>query len=83
MSTKNQPQPATPQSQATNDGVAAVLSADALHNLTGFFDVLIQMDLKQKKRNELRSNEDETSRATKTDEPQSGEVLRGANKHKC
>lgn len=69
MSTKNQPQPATPQSQATNDGVAAVLSADALHNLTGFFDVLIQMDLKQKKRNELRSKEDDKTRSTKEKNP--------------
>ena len=69
MSTKNQPQPANPQSQAANDGVAAVLSAEALHNLTGFFDVLIQMDLKQKKRNELRSKEDDKTSSTQEKNP--------------
>jgi hypothetical protein len=63
MSTQNQPQPANPQSQAANDGVAAVLSAEALHNLTGFFDVLIQMDLIQKQRNEQRSREDDKTRS--------------------
>ena len=59
MATKNQPQPAEPQEQAANKGVAAELSAEALHNLTGWFDVLIQMDLEQK-RNE-RSKDDEVS----------------------
>jgi len=56
MSTKNQLQPAEPQEQATNKGVAAELSAEALHNLTGWFDVLIQMDL-EKKRKERISDE--------------------------
>ena len=52
MSITNKPLPAEPQENAKNDGVAAVLSDEAVHNLTGFFDVLIQMDLAQKQRNE-------------------------------
>ena len=48
-----------PQEQAAHKGVAAELSTEALHNLAGWFDVLIQMDLAQKIRNELRSKEDE------------------------
>lgn len=59
MPAKNQSQPAEPQKQATNNGVAAELSAEALHNLTGWFDVLIQMDLAQKVRNEIRSKNNE------------------------
>jgi hypothetical protein len=58
MSTNDQPQPAESQNKAINKGVAAELSAEALHNLTGWFDVLIQMDLAQKIRNEVRSRED-------------------------
>ena len=58
MSTKNQPQPAEPHKQAAKKGVTAELSAEALHNLAGWFDVLIQMDLAQKVRNEIRSKED-------------------------
>jgi hypothetical protein len=52
MSTKNKPLPAEPQSNAAKDGVAAELSDEAIHNLTGFFDVLIQMDFASKQRNE-------------------------------
>lgn len=50
-------QPVDPQEQAAQEGVATELSAEALHNLTGWFDVLIQMDLAQKVRNEIRSKE--------------------------
>ena len=50
-------QPVDPQEQAAHKGVATKLSAEALHNLTGWFDVLIQMDLAQKVRNEIRSKE--------------------------
>lgn len=57
MATNKQPQPAEPQDKAADKGVTAVLSAEALHNLTGWFDVLIQMDLAQKVRNEIRSKE--------------------------
>ena len=52
MSTKKKPLPAEPQDNAANDGVAAELSDEAVRNLTGFFDVLIQMDFAQKQRNE-------------------------------
>jgi cytochrome c553 len=57
MSTKNKSLPTQPQDNATNDGVAAELSDEAIRNLTGYFDVLIQMDLAAKLRNE-RSDKD-------------------------
>lgn len=57
MSTKKEPLPAEPQDNAANDGVAAELSDEAIRNLTGFFDVLIQMDFALKQRNE-RNDED-------------------------
>lgn len=57
MTTQNKPQPSEPQEQAANKGVAVELSKEALHNLTGYFDVLIQMDLAQKISNEIRSKE--------------------------
>jgi hypothetical protein len=57
MATKNKPLPAEPQDNAANNGVAAELSDEAIRNLTGFFDVLIQMDFAQKQRNE-RNDED-------------------------
>ena len=57
MAMKNKPLPAEPQDNAANDGVAAELSDEAIHNLTGFFDVLIQMDFASKQRNE-RKDED-------------------------
>lgn len=57
MSAKNKPLPAEPQNNAANDGVAAELSDEAIRNLTGFFDVLIQMDFASKQRNE-RKDED-------------------------
>ena len=57
MSTNKKPLPAEPQNNAANDGVAAELSDEAIRNLTGFFDVLIQMDFAQKQRNE-RNDED-------------------------
>ena len=69
MATKNQPQPAEPQKQAANKGVAVELSAEALHNLTGWFDVLIQMDLAQKVRNEIRSKENGRGAENKDDRP--------------
>ena len=50
-------QPAELLNKAAKKGVAAELSDEAIGNLTGFFDVLIQMDLAQKQRNELRSKE--------------------------
>lgn len=56
MATKNKPLPAEPQDNATNDGVDAELSDEAIHNLTGFFDVLIQMDFASKQRNERNEN---------------------------
>lgn len=66
MSTNDQPQPAEPRKQAQEKGVPAVLSAEALHNLAGWFDVLIQMDLTQKIRNEIRSKDNESKDRTAT-----------------
>jgi hypothetical protein len=57
MSANKKPLPAEPQDNAANDGVAAELSDEAIRNLTGFFDVLIQMDFASKQRNE-RNDED-------------------------
>ena len=57
MSTNMKPLPAEPRDNAANDGVATELSDEAIRNLTGFFDVLIQMDFAQKQRNE-RNDED-------------------------
>lgn len=59
MPTKNKPLPAEPQDSAANKGVDAELSDEAIHNLTGFFDVLIQMDFAQKQRNEQRNESDD------------------------
>ena len=58
MSADNQSPPIQPQSQAADDGVDIELSDEALRNYTGWFDVLIQMDLAQKVRNEKRSNDE-------------------------
>ena len=58
MSTKKEPLLAEPQDNAANKGVTAELSDEAIRNLTGFFDVLIQMDFAQKQRNE-RNDEDD------------------------
>ena len=51
--------PAKPQNNAAKDGVDAELSDEAIRNLTGFFDVLIQMDFAHKQRNEQGSIENE------------------------
>jgi hypothetical protein len=59
MTTKKNSLPAEPHDQAENEGVSVELNDEAIHNLTGFFDVLIQMDLAQKVRNEIRSKQDE------------------------
>ena len=55
MSTKKQP-PTKPQLHAANNGVAVELSKEAIANLTGYFDVLIQMDFAQKQRNERKKD---------------------------
>lgn len=59
MSTNKEPLPTEAQEQAINIGVPVELSDEAIHNLTGYFDVLIQMDLAQKQSNE-RNEIDET-----------------------
>lgn len=56
MSTKNQP-PTKPQLHAAKKGVAVELSKEAIANLTGYFDVLIQMDFAQKLRNERKDDD--------------------------
>jgi hypothetical protein len=56
MSVEKRPLPHEPQDSAANDGAAFELSDEAVSNLTGFFDILIQMDLTQKQRKEKRSD---------------------------
>jgi hypothetical protein len=58
MSTDDQSPPIQPHSQAADDGVDIELSDEALRNYTGWFDVLIQMDLAQKIRNEQKGNDE-------------------------
>jgi hypothetical protein len=66
MSTKEEHKSASPQPAAIN-GVDAALDAEALHDLAGFFDVLIQMDFAQKKRDKerIRSEDTDLRRSTK------------------
>ncbi len=58
MSQKNNQQPAEPQSNAENEGVSDELSIQAIKDLAGYLDVLIQMDLENKQRKERKSNEE-------------------------
>jgi len=46
----------TEQQNAAEGSVTVELSDEALHNLTGYLDILIQMDLIQKQRNERGNN---------------------------
>ena len=57
VNTNKEPLSAQPHNNAASNGVAAELSDEGIRNLTGFFDVLIQMDFAQKQRNE-RNDED-------------------------
>ena len=59
MSITNKPLPAEPQDNAANNGVAVELNNEAIRNLTGFFDILIQMDFASKQRNEQRNENDD------------------------
>lgn len=59
MSAANKPQPTKSQVQATHNGVSVELNSEALSNLAGMFDVLIQMDFDQKQRNEAKDKKDE------------------------
>ncbi|HZM63763.1 MAG TPA: hypothetical protein VFB59_01370 [Candidatus Saccharimonadales bacterium] len=67
MSHQQEPQ-SKADPQAANNGSAAALSEEALRNLAGFFDVLIQMDFAQKRKAKEDGNNDEhatgTARAT-------------------
>lgn len=61
MSTKQEPLPAEPPDNAANKGVAAELSDEAIRNLTGYFDVLIQMDFAQKLKQRNERNDGDGS----------------------
>lgn len=61
MTANKTPEPAASQSQAANNGVAVELSSEAISNLTGFFDVLIQMDFALKERNKEKSDDNQRS----------------------
>lgn len=58
MSTSKEPKSVEPP-KAANDGVATELTEEAIQNLAGYFDVLIQMDLTQKQSNEYRSKHED------------------------
>ena len=66
MTDKNQSQLTTKQQLAAKGSVAIELSDEGLHNLAGYFDVLIQMDFAQKQRNE-RNDKDGTDLQDITD----------------
>jgi hypothetical protein len=59
MSAKKRPLPSDSQDSAAKDSTAVELSDESVSNLTGFFDILIQMDLTQKQRNEKRSDKND------------------------
>lgn len=69
MAAKKIPEPAVSQPQVTKDDVAVELSSEAVQNLTGFFDVLIQMDfaLKERNRNKSDGSQRNTDYARKAD----------------
>lgn len=58
MYTKKEPLPVGSHDNAADTGVTAELSDEAIRNLTGFFDVLIQMDFAQKRKQRNERNED-------------------------
>ena len=60
MSTNNKPLTTKSPRNATTSGVTVELSGEAMRNLAGFFDVLIQMDLIQKQRNHMEKKYDTT-----------------------
>ena len=66
MNTHKQPQSQSVNlpEQAAHKGVGTELSAEALHNLTGYFDVLIRMDFAEKQRNKLGSQNNDKTRDT-------------------
>ena len=59
MSQQDNQQPVEPQAKAAKEGVTIELTEQALKNLAGYLDVLIEMDLAQKIRNEIRSKEND------------------------
>lgn len=70
MDAESQPQPVGPPKHAVHKGVATELNVEALDNLTGYFDVLIQMDLAQKQRNKERANVSPTLQDNPADDAQ-------------
>lgn len=63
MSNKKKPQPSEAQSEAEHKGVSDELSRQAIKDLAGYFDVLIQMDfakqLKERKSDEEKRKEED------------------------
>jgi len=60
MSTKNKPLTTKSLHNPSPVGCVDELSGEAMRNLAGFFDVLIQMDLIQKQRNHMEKKYDDT-----------------------
>lgn len=67
MSTKNKPLTTKPSDSTVLSGSVGVPSGEAMRNLAGFFDVLIQMDLTLKQRNHMEKKYDSTVQPTSTD----------------
>lgn len=55
---------AEPQQNVSSNGVAVELSEEAIRNLAGFFDVLIQMDLAQKELKKIKEGDDEKKQSS-------------------
>lgn len=65
MSTDKRPKPARSQNNTKNNGVPAELNEGAIANLAGYLDVLVQMDLAQKQRNERKKDVTALQNSTK------------------
>lgn len=59
MSSVQKSIPAKTQDKPTDPGAVAELDVEALRNLAGFLDTLVEMDLKLKQRNEQKEGKTE------------------------
>ncbi len=64
MTKRNHPQPANLRTLSPIKNGVAVLDKEAIRNLAGYFDVLIQMDLATNQRNRVRRRGNEENADT-------------------
>ncbi len=76
MTVSHQPLPEEPHVKAAINGVAPELSVEAMYSLTGYFDVLIQMDFAIKHRNQGQKH---GSKITTTNKRGIGRVLQNGS----